>query len=80
MSCVACAGVFASLIDALQVVPVPAADGSTQYLWIGNQWVTSQLPGSPRNRDLLYFTVLQFNSDGTIQQIVYSDTTLLSLP
>jgi hypothetical protein len=26
---------------------------------MGNQWVTSQAPGSPRNRDLLYFTVLQ---------------------
>ena len=63
-----------------KVVPVPAADGSIQYLWIGNQWVTATQPGHPRDHDLLYFTVLDFDDKGVIQQIVRSDTTTLSLP
>lgn len=62
-----------------KVITVPWVDGSTQYLWLGNQWVSSQLPGNPRNSDLLYWTVLQFNATGGLQQIVYEDTTTLQL-
>jgi hypothetical protein len=62
-----------------KVITIPWADGSTQYLWLGNQWVTSQLPGNPRNSDLLYWTVLQFNATGGLQQIAYEDTTTLQL-
>jgi len=51
---------------------------------MGNQWVTSLTPqgtiGGPRNHDLLYWTILQFNSTGGIQQIEYSDTTQLIVP
>ena len=63
-----------------KVVPVEAADGTTQYLWLGNAWVTSTAPGRPRNRDLLAWYVLQFDDAGAIQQIVQADETTLSLP
>lgn len=63
-----------------KVIPVPAADGSVQYVWIGNQWTTSTLPGAPRDHDLLYWTVLGFNATGHVQQIVRADTTTISLP
>jgi len=60
-----------------KVVPVVGADGEAQFLWLGNQWVSS---GGARNADLLYWTVLQFDAQGKIQQIVREDTTTLSLP
>ena len=63
-----------------KVVPVTGADGRAQYLWIGNQWVTSMYAGRPRNRDLLAFYVLQFDDAGVIQQIEYAESTSLSLP
>lgn len=63
-----------------KVVRVPAADGSIQYLWVGNQWVSAEQPGAPRNHDLLYWTLLQFNQTGFIQQIVRQDSVTLSLP
>lgn len=53
-----------------KVVPVTGPGGGVQYLWMGNQWVTS---GGPRNHDLLYFSVLNFTADGNISQLVYSD-------
>lgn len=62
-----------------KVIPIPWSDGSTQYLWLGNQWVTSQAPGNPRNQDLLYWTVLDFDAKGAIQQIAYADETVIDL-
>ena len=41
-----------------------------QYLWLGNQWVT----GKTRNSDLLYWTVLNFNENGDIEQIERSES------
>ena len=58
------------------VVVEGAGGGEPQYLWIGNQWVT----GGARDRDLLYFAVLNFSSDGNITQMVYSETVELSVP
>ena len=57
-----------------KVLPVVASDGTVEYLWMGNQWVTSTLPGHPRNNDLLYWSVLRFANATTIEQLVYSDT------
>lgn len=59
------------------VARVPAADGSDQWLWIGNQWVTSA--SGARDHDLLYFAVLDFDSDGMITQITRTDTVTISV-
>ena len=53
-----------------KVFVVPDAAGAEQFVWLGNQWVTSSLPGRPRNHDLLYWTVLQFDAQGSVQQII----------
>ena len=50
-----------------------------QYLWLGNQWGTATESGNPRDKDLLYWTVLQFDTKGKIQQIVRQDTTKLTV-
>ena len=39
---------------------------ANQVVWMGNQWVTSGV----RNSGLLYFTKLEFQTDGTIAQVV----------
>ena len=70
---------YATHAQGSKVFTVPAADGSLQYVWLGNQWVTSDLPGRPRNHDLLYWTVLQFNATGGVQQVTWADNTTLSL-
>ena len=63
-----------------KVFPVKAADGSTQWVWLGNQWVTATGSGRPRNQDLLYWSVLKFDSSGVIAQLVWQDTVTLSIP
>jgi hypothetical protein len=68
-----------------KVVPVPDGAGGTQYLWLGNQWYTAPGPGpgglgGPRDADLLYFSVLNFNASGAIQQMVWAPTTTLTVP
>ena len=62
-----------------KVFLVPAADGSIQYVWLGNQWVTSKLPGRPRNNDLLYWNVLEWLENNTISKFEYSDHCALSV-
>jgi hypothetical protein len=50
--------------------------GPDQLIWLGNQWVTSQVSGHPRNHDLLYWHKLQFiqgDADGKIAQVVYNE-------
>ena len=47
-----------------------------QFLWLGNQWVT----GSTRNSDLLYWSVLNFDDKGYIQQIKRSETATIIVP
>ena len=63
-----------------KVLPVTAADGTVQYLWVGNAWVTAKTAGKERNADLLYWAVLDFTADGNITQLVYHETTQLSIP
>ena len=50
-----------------------------QYLWLGNQWVTAIENGNPRNKDLLYWTVLEFNDGGDIEQVVYDTSANISV-
>jgi hypothetical protein len=63
-----------------KVVVVPDATGASQYLLVGNQWVTSQAPGAPRNKDLLFFALLDFAEDGNITQMRWADEAYLSVP
>jgi hypothetical protein len=63
-----------------KVVAVPSASGELQYLWIGNQWVTSAQPGAPRDHDLLFFALLEFSEDGNITQMHWADSAQLSVP
>ena len=49
------------------------------YVWLGNQWTTSQEPGRPRNHDLLYFWPIQFRSDGNISHFEYRETVEVQL-
>ena len=57
-----------------KVFTVPAPDGTLQYVWLGNQWVTSALSGAPRNHDLLFWAVLKFDTAGMIEQLEWSDS------
>ncbi len=61
------------------VIRVPGVDGSVQFLWLGNQWVTAGEAGHPRDHDLLYWTLLRFDG-ARIQQIVPQNAVTLSLP
>jgi len=63
-----------------EVIRVPGADGSLQFLWLGNQWVTAGGPGHPRDHDLLAWSLLSFDGDGQVQQLVRQDAVTLSLP
>ena len=56
-----------------KVFTVPAPDGSLQYLWLGNQWVTATEPGAPRSHDLLFWAVLDFDAAGMIQEVRWQD-------
>jgi hypothetical protein len=69
---------FVTRAQGSKVVPVVGADGATQYLWLGNAWVTAA--SGERNQDLLYWTVLDFDAKGAVQQIVRADSAVLSLP
>jgi hypothetical protein len=60
------------------VVPSPSG-GPDQYLWVGNQWVTSAQPGRERNSDLLFWALLEFAEDGNITQMAWADTATLDV-
>ena len=51
-----------------------------QFLWVGNQWVTSTQAGAPRNNDLLFFAVLKFADDGNITQMHWAESATLHIP
>jgi hypothetical protein len=44
-----------------------------KVLWMGNQWVT----GKRRNADLLYWTMLDFDSAGRVGQLKWADNVTL---
>jgi hypothetical protein len=49
--------------------------GEASFVWVGNQWNSglSETPLGPRNHDLLYWTVLGFNENGTVKQVEYQE-------
>jgi len=63
-----------------KVFPVKSVDGIVQWIWLGNQWVTSSEVGIPRNNDLLYFDLLQFNTENDVQQFIRKDSIIISVP
>jgi hypothetical protein len=65
--------------QASDVIRIPAADGTAQFLWLGNQWVTASDPGRPRDHDLLYWSVLHFDAAGNVEHLLHEDTVTLSL-
>eukprot|EP01006_Ploeotia_vitrea_P060439 TRINITY_DN75911_c0_g1_i1.p1 TRINITY_DN75911_c0_g1~~TRINITY_DN75911_c0_g1_i1.p1 ORF type:complete len:365 (-),score=34.84 TRINITY_DN75911_c0_g1_i1:55-1149(-) len=54
-----------------------AVIGQEQFIWMGNQWVTAQEKGHPRNHDLLYWYPLEFKSDNSIAQVRWQDKTVV---
>ena len=72
---------FVTRAQGSTVFVVPGgADGENQYLWLGTQWVTSPLPGHPRNHDLFFFANLPFTPNGTIEQLEWRDAATVTLP
>lgn len=68
---------YVTKAQASAVVSIPSGGGGPpQYLWLGNQWNSglADTPPGPRNHDLLYWTVLGFNTNGTVKQVIYSET------
>jgi beta-xylosidase len=55
------------------------ASNETTFVWVGNQWVSSALPGHPRNHDLLYFAKLVFSANGTIGQLEWEDAATIEV-
>ena len=49
--------------------------GSGQLIWLGNQWVSSPF----RNTDLLYWSILSFNSTGHVQQFTWMPNCTVNL-
>ena len=49
--------------------------GNNQWLWLGNQWVTSER----RNADLLYWTLLAFDENGDVLQVEHADNATVYL-
>jgi len=64
---------YVTKAQASTVFTVKATDGTMQYIWLGNQWNSglAEKPPGPRHHGLLYFSVLQFNETGAVQQIRY---------
>lgn len=58
-------------------VPLQAGSSSAassvenSFVWLGMQWNSGlkETPPGPRHHDLMYFSVLHFNANGTIQQM-----------
>ena len=46
-----------------------------QVVYLGNQWNSGlkETPPGPRNHDLLFWTVLQFDDGGRVEQVVWED-------
>lgn len=70
---------YVTRAQATAIFLVPSPGGDEQYVYMGNQWQTAQFPGRPRNRDLLYFTKMQFFSNGSVEQFVWQNETTIDL-
>jgi len=71
-------GSFVTRAQQSAIFPVVGADGSTQWIWTGNQWGTA--PDHVYNHDLIYWYPLQFYTNGSIMQVQWEDTISISLP
>ena len=60
--------------QASAVVKLESQAGGEQFLWVGNQWDTSQAAGRPRNHDLLFFYPLEFDERANVRQVRYERT------
>jgi len=69
---------YVTKAQASAVFPVGHSGGVT-WLWMGNQWITSQYSGAPRNHDLLYFTPLTFITNGSISQLQWHDNITIDI-
>lgn len=72
---------YVTKAQASTVFTVKAPDGKLQYVWMGNQWNSglSETPPGPRHHDLLYWTVLQFNATGGVEQMVYNQSATIQM-
>ena len=51
-------------------------DGTSEYIWFGNQWTTSPR----RNSDLVYWSIIEWEEDGlSIKPFVWQDEIELNL-
>jgi hypothetical protein len=64
-----------------KVTPRGLSNGTTQYIWLGNQYNSGllQTPPGPRSHDLLYWAVLSFHENGTVQQLAYEQEVTLDI-
>lgn len=53
------------------------SSNASVFVWLGNQWVTATEPGHPRNHDLVYWTPLNFTSNGSIARLHWHDQVTL---
>lgn len=67
--------------QASAVFEAKGTSGDVSYVWLGNQWNSglALTPPGPRNHDLLYWSVLKFDSNGTVEQFNYSKTAQFDL-
>eukprot|EP00038_Savillea_parva_P009838 m.186169 g.186169 ORF g.186169 m.186169 type:complete len:710 (-) comp16687_c0_seq1:65-2194(-) len=72
---------YVTKAQASAVLLAKGTDGTVSYVWLGNQWNSglALTPPGPRNHDLLYWSVLQFNENGTVKQFEYSQTAQFDL-
>jgi len=70
-------GTYATRAQQSAIFPVPAMNGTIQYLWLGNQWGTA--PDRVYDHDLLYWYSLQFLSNNSIAQVQWVQEIEISL-
>lgn len=74
---------FVTKAQAQKVFPVPGSGGTdtAQYVWLGSQWNSglSETPPGPRNHDLLYWSPLQFQENGSLVQMVWQDNVTITV-
>jgi hypothetical protein len=57
-----------------------AAGRVAAQVLLGNQWVSAQEEGHPRNHDLLFWSPLSFTANGTIEHLQWASEVQLPAP
>jgi len=65
-------GSFITRAQQSSILEVPDETGLLQYIWLGNQWGTA--PDHCYNHDLVSWFPLQFETNGTINTLKWTDT------